>query len=91
MRLDCTPFKPGFPFWLSWHRQGSRSTAALQRFAHYCHVRYSFRCRSGLRIRPIVPFQRPPKAFWQQLARADPRQPAYAGLSGPSALASRHR
>ena len=51
--------------------KGSRSTAAMQRFSHYCNVRYSFRCRSDLRICPIVPFRRPQRAFWQQLPRAD--------------------
>ena len=40
---------------------------------------------------PIAPFRRPHRAFWQHLSHADPRQHAYAGLSGPSALASRHR
>ena len=40
---------------------------------------------------PIAPFRRPQRAFWQHPSRADPRQPAYASLSGPSALASRHR
>ena len=59
--------------------------------SHYCHVRYSFRCRSGLRICPIVPFRRPKRAFWQHRSRAVPRQPAHAGCSGPSALPSRHR
>ena len=42
----------------------------MQRFTHYCHVRYSFRCRSGLRICPAVPFRRPQRAFWQQLSHA---------------------
>ena len=51
--------------------KGSRSTAAMQWFSHYCNVRYSFRCRSDLRICPIVPFRRPQRAFWQQLPRAD--------------------
>ena len=37
---------------------------------------------------PIAPFRRPQRAFWQHPSRADPRQPAYASLSGPSALAS---
>ena len=40
---------------------------------------------------PIAPFRRPQRAFWQHLSRDDPRQHAYAGLSGPPALASRHR
>ena len=51
--------------------KGSRSTAAMQWFSHYCNVRYSFRCRSDLRICPIVPFRRPQRAFWPQLPRAD--------------------
>ena len=43
-------WKPGFPFWPSWSVYDSRLPAAMQRFSHYCQVRYSFRCRSGLRM-----------------------------------------
>ena len=42
--------KPGFPFWPSWSVYDSRLPAAMQRFSHCCQVRYSFRCRSGLRM-----------------------------------------
>ncbi len=41
---------PGFPFWPSWSVYDSRLPAAMQRFSHCCQVRYSFRCRSGLRM-----------------------------------------
>ena len=40
---------------------------------------------------PIMAFRRRQRALEQHLSRADPRQPAYAGCSGPSALPSRHR
>ena len=43
-------YKPGFPFWPSWSVYDSRLPAAMQRFSHCCQVRYSFRCRSGLRM-----------------------------------------
>ncbi len=43
-------FRPGFPFWPSWSVYDSRLPAAMQRFSHCCQVRYSFRCRSGLRM-----------------------------------------
>ena len=43
-------FDPGFPFWPSWSVYDSRLPAAMQRFSHCCQVRYSFRCRSGLRM-----------------------------------------
>ena len=43
-------FLPGFPFWPSWSVYDSRLPAAMQRFSHCCQVRYSFRCRSGLRM-----------------------------------------
>ena len=43
-------FTPGFPFWPSWSVYDSRLPAAMQRFSHCCQVRYSFRCRSGLRM-----------------------------------------
>ena len=42
--------QPGFPFWPSWSVYDSRLPAAMQRFSHCCQVRYSFRCRSGLRM-----------------------------------------
>ena len=42
--------EPGFPFWPSWSVYDSRLPAAMQRFSHCCQVRYSFRCRSGLRM-----------------------------------------
>ena len=38
------------PFWPSWSVYDSRLPAAMQRFSHCCQVRYSFRCRSGLRM-----------------------------------------
>ena len=41
---------PGFHFWPSWSVYDSRLPAAMQRFSHCCQVRYSFRCRSGLRM-----------------------------------------
>ncbi len=44
------PTHPGFPFWPSWSVYDSRLPAAMQRFSHCCQVRYSFRCRSGLRM-----------------------------------------
>ena len=44
---DC---RPEFPFWPSWNVYDSRLPAAMQRFSHCCQVRYSFRCRSGLRM-----------------------------------------
>ena len=47
--LDRTWY-PGFPFWPSWSVYDSRLPAAMQRFSHCCQVRYSFRCRSGLRM-----------------------------------------
>ena len=47
-RVDFS--KPGFPFWPSWSVYDSRLPAAMQRFSHCCQVRYSFRCRSGLRM-----------------------------------------
>ncbi len=43
-------YAPGFPFWPSWSVYDSRLPAAMQRFSHCCQVRYSFRCRSGLRM-----------------------------------------
>ena len=43
-------YEPGFPFWPSWSVYDSRLPAAMQRFSHCCQVRYSFRCRSGLRM-----------------------------------------
>ena len=43
---------PGLPFWPSWHGQGRRSAAAMQRFSHFCHVRYPFPCCSGRRMLP---------------------------------------
>ena len=43
-------FYPRFPFWPSWSVYDSRLPAAMQRFSHCCQVRYSFRCRSGLRM-----------------------------------------
>ena len=43
-------WQPGFPFWPSWSVYDSRLPAAMQRFSHCCQVRYSFRCRSGLRM-----------------------------------------
>ena len=43
-------YGPGFPFWPSWSVYDSRLPAAMQRFSHCCQVRYSFRCRSGLRM-----------------------------------------
>ena len=53
-RVSGTPsletFLPGFPFWPSWSVYDSRLPAAMQRFSHCCQVRYSFRCRSGLRM-----------------------------------------
>ena len=50
--VKCIPrwWKPGFPFWPSWSVYDSRLPAAMQRFSHCCQVRYSFRCRSGLRM-----------------------------------------
>ncbi len=51
--LEGTPqrfTRPGFPFWPSWSVYDSRLPAAMQRFSHCCQVRYSFRCRSGLRM-----------------------------------------
>ncbi len=42
--------EPGFPFWPSWSVYDSRLPAAMQRFSHCCQVRYSFRCRCGLRM-----------------------------------------
>ncbi len=45
-----TALRPGFPFWPSWSVYDSRLPAAMQRFSHCCQVRYSFRCRSGLRM-----------------------------------------
>ena len=47
---DQERFEPGFPFWPSWSVYDSRLPAAMQRFSHCCQVRYSFRCRSGLRM-----------------------------------------
>ena len=50
---DIRPYggrEPGFPFWPSWSVYDSRLPAAMQRFSHCCQVRYSFRCRSGLRM-----------------------------------------
>ena len=49
-RRRGTPLEPGFPFWPSWSVYDSRLPAAMQRFSHCCQVRYSFRCRSGLRM-----------------------------------------
>ena len=48
--FDFAASSPGFPFWPSWSVYDSRLPAAMQRFSHCCQVRYSFRCRSGLRM-----------------------------------------
>ena len=49
---SASPSYPGLPFWPSWHGQGRRSAAAMQRFSHFCHVRYPFPCCSGRRMLP---------------------------------------
>ena len=49
-RKRSQTLNPGFPFWPSWSVYDSRLPAAMQRFSHCCQVRYSFRCRSGLRM-----------------------------------------
>ena len=48
--IEVRSLQPGFPFWPSWSVYDSRLPAAMQRFSHCCQVRYSFRCRSGLRM-----------------------------------------
>ena len=48
--VNSVAFYPGFPFWPSWSVYDSRLPAAMQRFSHCCQVRYSFRCRCGLRM-----------------------------------------
>ncbi len=47
---EANALYPGFPFWPSWNVYDSRLPAAMQRFSHCCQVRYSFRCRYGLRM-----------------------------------------
>ena len=63
----------------------------MHRFWDYCYPRYPFRCCSGRRMLSDCAVPATAKGFWATPSRADPRQHAYAGLSGPSALASRHR
>ena len=76
-------------------RPGTNSVAdpraAIQRFSHYFPVWTPLAAAPAVECCPIAPFQQTQRAFWQNPSRADPRQPAYAALSGPSALASRHR
>ena len=92
-RFSFTPesLYPGFPFWPSWSVYDSRLPAAMQRFSHCCQVRYSFRCRSGLRMLADHGVPAKPES---PLATPLPRRPSVTRvrwLSGPSTLPSGHR
>ena len=82
---------PGFPFWHPCTDRVSDPWLRSNRFRAAFTFGTPFAAAPAFECCPIVPFRRPQRAFWQHPSRADPRQPAYAGLSEPSALASRHR
>ena len=88
---EGSAYNPGFPFWPSWSVYDSRLPAAMQRFSHCCQVRYSFRCRSGLRMLADHGVPAKPEG---PLATPLPRRPSVTRvrwLSGPSTLPSGHR
>ena len=85
------PYNQDFLFGRPGTNRVADPRAAIQRFSHYFPVWTPLAAAAAVECCPIAPFQQTQRAFWQNLSRADPRQPAYAALSGPSALASRHR